>query len=464
MADGTQIKITAVDQTTAAFRSVQGNISSLQGSLQGIAGPLAAAFSVAGIVAFSKSLLDTADRIAEISQKTGVAAGTLSALSNAAKMNGVDLEGLGSSMVKLNKAISEATSGSKEQIKAFAAIGITAEEIKNLSTEEVFYRIADAFAESEDGAGKTAVALALLGKSGAELIPTLNMGRAELQKFSATFSTEFTNAANEFNDNIDRIAQGIKTLGAEALTPVIEGLNKFILYLRGIARVAKEQGFWKTLLGMTEIGEWLGMGVGDKIVAETNKIVAAQTKANDALKPKKKITLGGDDEEAKRITEELTERNKELVEIFKRLRSPVDVLNDELERANRLYKDGLISLDQYLDMQMMAQEAFQKTVPAVQLNDTALKRYIETIRDVRMALDNMAVRALANLENALLGVMTGTMSAKDAFKQMAISIIQDLIRIQIQQAITKPIGDAISAAGGFQQIFSNIFGDRKSVV
>lgn len=79
MADGTQIKITAVDQTTAAFRSVQSNISSLQGTLRGIAGPLAAAFSIAGIAAFSKSLIDAADRLAEISQKTGVAAGTLSA-------------------------------------------------------------------------------------------------------------------------------------------------------------------------------------------------------------------------------------------------------------------------------------------------------------------------------------------------------------------------------------------------
>ena len=63
MADGTQIRITAVDATSAAFRSVQSNISGLQGALRGIAAPLAAAFSVAGIVSFMKSTIDLADRL-----------------------------------------------------------------------------------------------------------------------------------------------------------------------------------------------------------------------------------------------------------------------------------------------------------------------------------------------------------------------------------------------------------------
>jgi hypothetical protein len=444
MADGTQIKITAVDQTTAAFRSVQSNISSLQGTLRGIAGPLAAAFSIAGIAAFSKSLIDAADRLAEISQKTGVAAGTLSALSNAAKMNGVDMEGLGSSMVRLNRAISEATSGSKEQIQAFAAIGIAQEELKKLSTEEVFYRIADAFAESEDGAGKTAVAMALLGKSGAELIPTLNMGRAELQKFSATFSTEFVNAANEFNDNIDRIIQSVKSLGADALTPVITELNKFILYLRSIARVAKEQGFWKTLLGMTEIGEWLGMGVSDKIVGETNKIIEAQKKAGNLTKPGKKIELPG--VEGKETTNSLDlfrDKLKKIDEATKSIETPTtkyyQALRDLVEIQDMLFPD------EYMRRLEQIENDYANSQKAIELNDTALKRYRETIRDVGMALDNMAVRALVNLEDSLLRVMMGTMTVKDAFRSMAISIIEDLIRIQIRKSIVGPLADALSA-------------------
>jgi hypothetical protein len=465
MADGTQIRLTAVDQTTAAFRSVQGNISSLQNTLRGIAGPLAAAFSVAAITAFGKSLIDTADRIAEISQKTGVAAETLSSLSNAAKMNGVDMEGLGTAMVRLNKAISEAVSGSFEQQRAFSALGISAEELKNLSTEEVFYRISDAFSGAADGAAKTTIAMTLLGKSGADLIPTLNMGRSELQKFSATFSKDFTNAANEFNDNIDLIVQNIQKIGAAGLTPVLKELNKFILYLRGIAKLAEEKGFWRTLLGMTEIGEWLGLGLTDRVVQEVQKIEAAQNQAGNSAKKagKNQLSLGETVEQANERLAQFADRNRMLAEVFKELDTPLDVLNRKIALYEQLLEDSLITQSMFSDLVFKAQNAFQDLQPKVELNDTALKRYIATIQDVRAALDNMAVRALANLENALLGVMTGTMSVKDAFKQMAISIIQDLIRIQIQQAITKPIGDAISAAGGFEKIFSNIFGGARAM-
>ena len=43
-----------------------------------------------------------------------------------------------------------------------------------------------------------------------------------------------------------------------------------------------------------------------------------------------------------------------------------------------------------------------------------------------------------------MGVFEGTKSVKDAFKDMARSIVQDLIRMQIQKSITGPLGNALS--------------------
>ena len=61
----------------------------------------------------------------------------------------------------------------------------------------------------EDGAGKTALAIKLFGKSGADLIPLLNQGRAgikeltdEAAKLGIVISTETAAKAEQFNDTL----------------------------------------------------------------------------------------------------------------------------------------------------------------------------------------------------------------------------------------------------------------------
>ena len=73
----------------------------------------------------------------------------------------------------------------------------------------------------------------------------------------------------------------------------------------------------------------------------------------------------------------------------------------------------------------------------------ALKDYGKAARDVQANLESAALRGVKSLEDALVGVVTGATNAKDAFKQMAASIIADLARIAIQQSITGPIAGAL---------------------
>jgi phage-related minor tail protein len=87
---------------------------------------------------------------------------------------------------------------------------------------------------------------------------------------------------------------------------------------------------------------------------------------------------------------------------------------------------------------------------------TALEEYALAARNVGNQLDNVAVRSLRGLEDALVGVFMGTMSLKDAFKSMAASIISDLIRIAIKRTITGPIADAIF--GPMQSVGQGYFG------
>jgi hypothetical protein len=460
MADGTQIRITAVDATSAAFRSVQNNINGLQGALRGIAAPLAAAFSVAGIVSFMKSTIDLADRLNDVAMQTGFTVEQLSALGNAAKLNGSNTETLTTGLIKLNRAISEAGSGSQEQLKAFQALGITQEELRNKAPIDIFYQVADAFSSANDGAVKTDISMKLLGRSGAELIPVLNQGSTELKKFGASFTAEDAQKASEFNDNIDKIVINLQKMAATIFGPILKGLNSFFASLEKGKQVVADT---ENAIGTFDMFMPDFDGQAQQATNSYNKFLSSVQEGTKKASEAVKKNLSMNDDEEKRITERLTARNEELIAVFKMARQPINDYQDAIQQLNSLKAENLITLEQYYNALEKIEDAYSSTLPKIELNDTSLKKYISTISSVADALDNMAVRSLVNLEDALVGVMMGTMSVKDAFKSMAASIVQDLIRIQIQQSITKPLGEAISGAGGFSAIFSSIFGGGKAL-
>ena len=77
------------------------------------------------------------------------------------------------------------------------------------SSAQVLTEIAGKFEGSADGANKTAAAMALLGKSGRELIPLLNEGAAGLDEMQKTaqnmglvIDQNTSNAVQKFNDNL----------------------------------------------------------------------------------------------------------------------------------------------------------------------------------------------------------------------------------------------------------------------
>lgn len=73
----------------------------------------------------------------------------------------------------------------------------------------------------------------------------------------------------------------------------------------------------------------------------------------------------------------------------------------------------------------------------------ALNEYKNAIPAVEKAMGDALVGGLKKLEDGLVGVFNGTKTVKEAFKDMAKSIIEDLIRLQIQRSITGPLSGAL---------------------
>jgi hypothetical protein len=67
--------------------------------------------------------------------------------------------------------ISKAAGGGKEAVQALSSIGLSAADFQGLSSSEQFTLIANAINGITDPAQRAAAAVAIFGKSGADLLP-----------------------------------------------------------------------------------------------------------------------------------------------------------------------------------------------------------------------------------------------------------------------------------------------------
>lgn len=218
------------------LKDSQSSIAAFGTAAAGAMAAVAAAAVAAGAVlgAAMKSTIDDMDKLSKTSQKLGVPVEQLSALAYAADLSDVSFEALSKSVGKLSRTMVEAAAKpTSEAANAFRALGVSVRDSNgNLkSSDAVLGDVAESFSGLKDGAGKTAVAMALFGKSGADLIPLLNGGRdglkemnEEAQAFGAIVSTKAAKEAEAFNDNVTRLGYAIKGILVQAVSAVLPTL------------------------------------------------------------------------------------------------------------------------------------------------------------------------------------------------------------------------------------------------
>lgn len=176
-------------------------------------GALAGVASVGLLAALVKGAADAADGLRDMSQKTGIAVEELNGLGFAAGQAGGSLESMVSAAGKLNKSIADAAGGGKDTGAAFKALGIDVTTASGdlKKADVVMAEVADQFVKFNDGPEKAALALALFGKSGADMIPILNEGggalrdNVEYAKRYSGMTTDLANISDEFNDIMGKL-------------------------------------------------------------------------------------------------------------------------------------------------------------------------------------------------------------------------------------------------------------------
>jgi hypothetical protein len=227
--------------------------NNLKGALAGFGAVIAGSAIVGGLSTIVKKSIDAGDELFNLQAKTGIAANALIGIGNAAKLADVDVGALGKGITKLNVNLVKAAEGNEDLGRKFKALGVSVKDSNGqvVPADKALKQIADRFADMPDGAQKAAAAVALFGKSGADLIPLLNEGAASMEKFTYKVGEDFAARSDLFNDTITEF--GIKTQGfglelTDALLPALQST------LEVFGDLFDTENDWSALFGVITIG------------------------------------------------------------------------------------------------------------------------------------------------------------------------------------------------------------------
>jgi hypothetical protein len=207
---------------------------SIMSTAAGVAGVFSTVAAAAGLVSFKNILvgaIQSADQLDELAQQSGMTVEGLSGINSVARVSGTALETVAAASNKLSLALAKTDEDSAGTAQAIKALGLNFDEFVKQAPEQRLSTVAQAMAEFEDGAGKTAVAMALFGKSGAELLPLLN-DLAAAGELQGDTNAEQAAAAANLSDNWARLrisGTAWRNSMANAMIPTLDEALKAVL-------------------------------------------------------------------------------------------------------------------------------------------------------------------------------------------------------------------------------------------
>jgi lambda family phage tail tape measure protein len=246
------------------------NLANLQKSVTGLNNTFAGLkTALAGISlgAIISQAIGLADSITDISDSTGIATANILGLSRAMIDNGGSAEGAQKAILKLVGAIGEAADGGEDTQKAFASIGVSLNDLRTLSEQDILSKTIQGLANISDASQRSVLSTKLLGKEIRNVgIAGVAGSYAQATAESAKYAAAVKSAADA-QGAIDKTLTDFKIALLDALRPITE--------LVASLNVGVE-GFRKFIQAVVAVGAVLAtVFVGGKIIAGVRLFYAA---------------------------------------------------------------------------------------------------------------------------------------------------------------------------------------------
>jgi lambda family phage tail tape measure protein len=160
--DNYKIKITVDGQEKVV--DLMDSVDELQSTIT-----TAAAAGIAAFTALATSAVRMADDMTDLANATGVSVGKIYQLSTALEASGGRFDDTGKFLQSFSRFLGQVEKGSTEAIDSLTKLGLTRDQIQNLSDEELYRAAIDGLANMQDGFEKTRIATELFGKTAASI-------------------------------------------------------------------------------------------------------------------------------------------------------------------------------------------------------------------------------------------------------------------------------------------------------
>jgi hypothetical protein len=231
-----------MNRSRFATKSLKSTINGAIGTVARFGKGLLIAAGVGGIGFAIKKTMAMIDVTAKLSDRLGIATEKLIGLRHAASIAGVSSDALDKSLEIFVRRMGEVKAGSGEAKKGLEALGLSAEEMINMTPDKSLLIIAERIKNLGTQAEKASAAYFLFGRAGAQLLNLFEGGAAnieamqkEAERLGITFSRFDAAKVEEANDAITKLKgalQGVVTEITISLSPAILRVTNFLIKYR----------------------------------------------------------------------------------------------------------------------------------------------------------------------------------------------------------------------------------------
>lgn len=333
----------------------------------------------------------SADDINTLAKVTGLSTEMIQKFSYASDIIDVDLDTLTKSMAKLTKNMETAKKGTGDAADAFKKLGVSIKDNKGelRSNQAVFNDVINALGKVENETQRDAYAMQIFGKSAQDLNPLILGGADALEELGKEaedagliLSQDTLDAANEFNDSIDKLkSKALSTfskVGSEIAKDLIPVMDDVAKSAEGILR-------------------WI-----NKLSPETKSLIAKTLMFSAALSPVAKI--------ASNVTKGISDTTKAISKMIKPAidaTSNTGLLSKAMSTLGSIPGGGLIAAFAGLSV------AFGTYLANMDTMTKRTREYIQGVRDMQTANQEAVEAAQATMQERLAEMeMTKDMAAR----------------------------------------------------